>query len=152
MSPLAAVLAVVGLVAVTTVVGLVWKARTGRVTTRGRDDAEIVTPADVGADGSFGEKATLLQFSTEFCAYCPATRRLLGGLADRTEGVEHVDVDLTHSPELAQRFNVLQTPTTLLLDGRGAVRARIGGAPRPAELEASLAEILNTPGDDRVAA
>jgi len=149
MSPLAAVLVVVGLIAVTTVVGLVWKARTGRVTLA-PDDAETVTPTDVGTDAPFGEKATLLQFSTEFCAYCPATRRVLGGLADRNDGVEHVDVDLTRSPELAQRFNVLQTPTTLLLDGSGAVRGRIGGAPKPAELEASLAQILN--GDDRVAA
>lgn len=149
MSTLAAVLVVVGLIAATTVVGLVWKSRTGRVT-KARDDAEIVRPTDVGTEAPFGEKATLLQFSTEFCAYCPATRRVLGGIADRTEGVEHVDVDLTHSPELAQRFRVLQTPTTLLLDGRGAVRARIGGAPKRAELEASLAALLN--GDDRVAA
>ncbi|GAA4164350.1 thioredoxin family protein [Gryllotalpicola daejeonensis] len=102
----------------------------------------VVTPADVGTDAPFGEKATLLQFSTEFCAYCPATRRVLGALAERNDGVEHIDIDLTHSPELAQRFNVLQTPTTLVLDGSGAVRARIGGAPKRPELEASLAEIL----------
>ncbi|WP_344757095.1 thioredoxin family protein [Gryllotalpicola koreensis] len=142
MSPLAAVLAVVGLIAVTTVVGLIWKRRNGRVRLAA-DTAEIVRPTDVGTDAPFGERATLLQFSTEFCAYCPATRRVLGGLADHNDGVEHVDVDLTNSPELAQRFRVLQTPTTLLLDGRGAVRARIGGAPKRAELEASLADILN---------
>ncbi|WP_344792300.1 thioredoxin family protein [Gryllotalpicola daejeonensis] len=143
MSPLEAVLAVVGLIAVTTVVGLIWKARTGRVTTPARATSDnVVTPADVGTDAPFGEKATLLQFSTEFCAYCPATRRVLGALAERNDGVEHIDIDLTHSPELAQRFNVLQTPTTLVLDGSGAVRARIGGAPKRPELEASLAEIL----------
>jgi thiol-disulfide isomerase/thioredoxin len=152
MSPLAAVLSVVGLIALSTVVGLIWKSRTGRVTQTARETREIVRPADVGTEASFGEKATLLQFSTEFCAYCPATRRLLGGIAERTDGVEHVDIDLTHSPELAQRFKVLQTPTTLLLDGGGAVRARIGGAPKRPELEASLANILNPTGDDRVAA
>ena len=149
MSPLAAVLAVLGLIAVSTIVGLIWKSRTGRVAQAGRGSAEIVRPADVGADAPFGDRATLLQFSTEFCAYCPATRRVLGGLADANDGVEHVDIDLTHSPELAQRFRVLQTPTTLLLDGGGAVRARIGGAPRRAELEASLAQIL---GEENVAA
>ena len=109
-----------------------------------------MTAADVRTDEPFGDRATLLQFSTEFCAYCPQTRRVLGGIAERTDGVAHVDVDLTHSPDLAHRFNVLQTPTTLLLDGSGVVRARIGGAPKPVELEASLAAILN--GDDRVAA
>jgi thiol-disulfide isomerase/thioredoxin len=150
MSTLTAVLVVVGLIAVSTAVGLIWKSRTGRVTQARLGSAEIVTATDVGTDAPFGEKATLLQFSTEFCAYCPATRRVLGGLAERNDGVEHVDVDLTHSPELAQRFRVLQTPTTLLLDGDGAVRARIGGAPKPAELEASLAAILN--GEEHVAA
>ena len=142
MSALTAVLVVVGLIAVSTVAGLIWKSRTGRVAQTAAANAEIVTPADVGATTPFGEKATLLQFSTEFCAYCPATRRVLGTIADRTDGVEHVDIDLTHSPELAQRFRVLQTPTTLLLDGHGAVRGRIGGAPKRAELEESLAQIL----------
>ncbi|MCL2515899.1 MAG: thioredoxin family protein [Microbacteriaceae bacterium] len=146
----AAILVVVALVAVSTVIGLVWKRRTGSVAAVEAEKADIVTAADVRTDAPFGVRATLLQFSTEFCAYCPSTRRVLGALAERTDGVAHVDVDLTHSPDLAQRFNVLQTPTTLLLDGDGVVRARIGGAPKPTELEASLASILN--GDDRVAA
>lgn len=150
MNVVIAVLVVVGLIAVSTVIGLVWKRRTGTVAERSSSDAEIVRPTDVRTQAPFGDRATLLQFSTEFCTYCPATRRLLGGIAERTDGVVHVDIDLTHSPELAQRFKVLQTPTTLLLDSRGAVRARIGGAPKRAELEASLAHILN--GDDRVAA
>lgn len=142
MNVVSAVLVVIGLILVSTLAGLVWKRRTGRVAERAAGGAEIVRPADVQTDAPFGERATLLQFSTEFCTYCPATRRLLGHIADRSEGVAHVDVDLTHSPELAQRFNVLQTPTTLLLDARGAVRARIGGAPKRAELEASLARVL----------
>lgn len=142
MNVVSALLVVVGLVAVSTVVGLVWKRRTGSVTHAPARAAEIVTAADVRTDAPFGERATLLQFSTEFCAYCPATRRLLGGIAERTEGVAHVDVDLTHSAELAKRFRVLQTPTTLVLDHRGAVHARIGGAPKAAELEASLDRIL----------
>lgn len=150
MSPIVAILAVIGLIAVSTAIGLLWRHRTGRVAEPAGDARELVRPADVGTTSPFGERATLLQFSTEFCAYCPATRRLLGRLADSTPGVAHVDVDLTRSPELAHRFRVLQTPTTLLLDGAGAVRGRIGGAPRPAELEASLTAILN--GDDRVAA
>jgi thiol-disulfide isomerase/thioredoxin len=152
MNVVTAVLAVVALIAVATVIGLVWQRRTGRVAERPAGDAEIVRPADVETQQPFGDRATLLQFSTEFCTYCPATRKLLGGIADQTDGVTHVDIDLTHSPELAQRFNVLQTPTTLLLDGRGAVRARIGGAPKRAELEASLERLLNGNGERHVAA
>jgi thiol-disulfide isomerase/thioredoxin len=109
----------------------------------------VVRPEDVRLDADFGKRGTLLQFSTEFCTFCPATRRLLGGLAGRIDGVVHVDVDLTQAPDLAKRFDVLQTPTTLLLDGRGVVRGRIGGPPRPRELEAELARLL---GEDRVEA
>ena len=152
MNVLSAVLIVLALIVVATVAGLVWQRRNGRVRSAAARAAEIVRPTDVQTEAPFGERATLLQFSTEFCTYCPSTRKLLGGIAERTHGVVHVDVDLTHSPELAQRFKVLQTPTTLLLDRDGAVRARVGGPPKRAELEEALARILNTDGDNRVAA
>jgi hypothetical protein len=32
--------------------------------------------------------------------------------------------------DLAAHFNVMQTPTTLILDPNGKVQARIGGAPK----------------------
>jgi thiol-disulfide isomerase/thioredoxin len=147
MSPLAAAVVVVTLVAATTLLGMLWRSRQGRVRTTVHP--ALVRPSDVGVDGGFGERATLLQFSTEFCAYCPATRRVLGGLAGERDGVEHVDVDLTNAPAVAKRFNVLQTPTTLVLDGAGAIRARIGGAPRPRELAERLDQIL---GETHVAA
>lgn len=152
MNAVIALLVVIGVVAVATAAGLLWRARNGavKVKTVSADAPKPVRPSDVESDAAFGERATLLQFSTEFCAYCPATRRLLGGIADRTPGVEHVDIDLTHAPEIAKRFKVLQTPTTLLLDGGGAIRARIGGAPKPAELSAQLDTILK--GDHHVAA
>ncbi|WP_022881792.1 TlpA family protein disulfide reductase [Gryllotalpicola ginsengisoli] len=152
MDPTSAAVFVIALLALATLAGVLWRARAGRVAGP-RAQAQVVTPADVtdgAADAVFGERATLLQFSTEHCAFCPATRRLLGALAERTPGVAHVEVDLTRSPALAQRFRVLQTPTTLLLDADGAVRGRIGGPPRPTELEATVADILN--GEDHVAA
>ncbi|ARC57042.1 Thioredoxin C-2 [Frondihabitans sp. 762G35] len=149
MDPVLALLLLGALVAAATVVGLVWRRTTGRVGRRTLDDTPgtVIRPADVGVDGGFGERGTLLQFSTEFCTFCPATRRLLSGLAERNDGVVHVDVDLTHAPDLAKRYDVLQTPTTLLLDDRGIVRGRIGGPPRPRDLETELARLL---GEDRV--
>jgi thiol-disulfide isomerase/thioredoxin len=136
MNPIAVVAILVGLVAGSTAIGLVWKTRTGRL--RARDGGERVTLPEIPAYS----RATLLQFSTEICAYCPSARRVLGQIADATDGVQHVDVDLTHRPDLATRFNVLQTPTTLILDSDGAIRARIGGAPRPTEVRAALDTIL----------
>lgn len=130
-----------GLVALTTALGWLWRSRTGRG--RAVTSSVQVTPADVGA-ASFGERATLLQFSTEFCTWCPATRVLLSGIAERSRGVRHLDVDLTHRADLADRFHIMQTPTTLVLDASGIVRTRIGGAPRPHAVETALDSILGS--------
>lgn len=135
-----------GLIAVATAVGLLWRATTGR--SRDVRGTTLVAAADVGAD-SFGGRATLLQFSTEFCAPCRSTARVLGEVATGTPGVRHVEVDVTGRPELADRFRILQTPTTLVLDGDGAVRARIGGAARADDVRTTLHRIL---GSDHVPA
>jgi thiol-disulfide isomerase/thioredoxin len=137
MNPVAVISILVGLVALSTALGLVWKVRTGRVRAAGSREQRVALP-EVPLDA----RATLLQFSTEVCAPCVPTRRLLGQIAETTDGVSHVDLDLTHRPDLAAQFNVLQTPTTLILDGRGIVRARIGGAPRQADVRAALEPIL----------
>ncbi|BDZ51409.1 thiol reductase thioredoxin [Frondihabitans sucicola] len=147
MTPGLALAALLALVAVATLAGLVWLKTTGRVRVRSDDAVTVVRPVDVETTRAFGERATLLQFSTEFCTFCPATRRLLTSLARQRDGVVHVDVDLTRLPEVARRFAVLQTPTTLVLDHRGAVRARIGGPPNPRALESELARLL---GEDHV--
>ena len=90
---------------------------------------EVVRAKEIGVT-ALGSKATLLQFSTEVCAPCRATARVLDrARRASTSRVEHVDLDITHRPDLAARFSVLQTPTTLILDRDGTVRARIGGAP-----------------------
>jgi thiol-disulfide isomerase/thioredoxin len=135
MNPLVVAAILVGLIALATVLGLVWKSRTGRVRTVSGD---VVRLPEVPIRG----KATLLQFSTEVCAPCVPTRRVLGQIAASTDGVSHVDLDVTHRPDIAAKFNVLQTPTTLILDRNGAIRARIGGAPRQADVRAALEEIL----------
>jgi thiol-disulfide isomerase/thioredoxin len=140
MNPLAVLAILLGLVAFATALGIVWKTRTGRVRTVGANtnDGNAVDLPEVPLAG----RATLLQFSTEVCAPCVPTRRVLGQIADTTDGVSHVDLDLTHRPDIAAQFNVLQTPTTLILDRAGVIRARIGGAPRQADVRAALETIL----------
>jgi thiol-disulfide isomerase/thioredoxin len=141
MDALTAVLVLGGLVVLTSVAGLLIRAREGRAkmlshTTR-------VTPEQLGlrrGDLPFGSAATLVQFSSEFCTKCPATRVLLSDTAAAHPGVRHIDIDVTNQPDIANRFELMQTPTTLVLDEAGMLAARIGGAPRPD----ALARALNT--------
>lgn len=100
---------------------------------------------DDGAEPRFGRSATLVQFSTETCSRCPATRRMLGELVSGREGVAHVDVDITRRKDLADRFSILQTPTILLLDATGIARARIGGAPQRAVVVTELDRLIGSP-------
>lgn len=129
-------IALASLVLAATLLGVLHRATQGRARTV--SDARIVSIDGV----SLGGRATLLQFSTEVCAPCKSTARVLDDLAARTADVAHVDLDVTHRPELASRYRVLQTPTTLILDADGAVRARIGGAVRRDVVVAELARVL----------
>jgi thiol-disulfide isomerase/thioredoxin len=81
-------------------------------------------------DATLGEKATLLQFSSAFCAPCRATRRTLSEVAAVVPGVEHLEVDAEHHLELVRRLGILRTPTTLVLDAAGREVTRAAGAPR----------------------
>ena len=132
-------LAFAGLVALSTTAGLIIRAREGRA--KVLKDAIRVTPEELGlrrADLPFGSAATLVQFSSEFCTKCPATRVLLQQTAASTPGVRHIDIDVTNRPDIANHFSLMQTPTTLVLDEAGLLAARIGGAPRPDALNRAL--------------
>jgi thiol-disulfide isomerase/thioredoxin len=76
-----------------------------------------------------GQRATLLQFSSAFCAPCRATRRVLADVADATPGIVHLDVDAEHHLDVVRRLGVLRTPTTLVLDAHGRELGRASGVP-----------------------
>jgi thiol-disulfide isomerase/thioredoxin len=89
-------------------------------------------------DGRLGERATLLQFSSAFCAPCRATRRVLEDVARVVPGVSHVEVDAEHHLDLVRRLGILRTPTTLVLDPHGREVSRATGAPTKQAVIASL--------------
>ena len=130
----------VALVAAATAIGLAWRWSQGRVVRV--TDGTVVRAADVPGIRRLPRGVTLLQFSTEVCAPCRSTHAVLGDIASARRDVTHIDVDVTHQPDIARRFHVLQTPTTLILDSRGVVRARIGGAPRRDLLQAELDRVV----------
>jgi thiol-disulfide isomerase/thioredoxin len=91
------------------------------------------------AETRLGERATLLQFSSAFCAPCRATRRTLAEVAEVVPGVAHVELDAEHHLELVRRLRILRTPTTLVLDAAGREVSRASGVPRKEQVLGALA-------------
>jgi len=87
---------------------------------------------------ALGDRATLLQFSSAFCAPCRATRRVLADVAGMTPGVAHIEIDAESRLDLVRRLNVLRTPTVLVLAGDGTVVRRASGQPRKPDVIAAL--------------
>ena len=86
-----------------------------------------------------GERATLLQFSSAFCAPCRATRRVLADVAGLVDGVTHVEVDAEHHLEATRALGILRTPTTVVLDAAGTEVTRATGAPTRDQVLSALA-------------
>ncbi|WP_204162410.1 thioredoxin family protein [Rathayibacter sp. VKM Ac-2754] len=127
MDPLVVAAALAALVALATALGLAHRRASGRA--RSTTGVERIDPSGLVDGAMLGGVATVVQFSTEFCTRCPAVHRMLADISRQRPGVVHLDVDLTHRADLADRFHVRQTPTLLVLDADGVPRTRIGGAP-----------------------
>lgn len=112
-------------------------------------DQAAAAPAPSVLEGTpyadqLGERATLLQFSSAFCAPCRVTRRTLGEVAEVVPGVAHVEVDAELHLDLVRRLDVLRTPTTLVLDAGGREVTRAAGAPGKEQVLTALA-MVSTP-------
>jgi thiol-disulfide isomerase/thioredoxin len=101
--------------------------------------ATVLTSAGVAVP--LGERATLLQFSSAFCAPCRATRRVLGEVAGLVPGVTHVEVDAESHLDAVRTLRVLRTPTTLILDAAGQEVSRASGLPQRDQVLAALAQV-----------
>ncbi|WP_217555313.1 thioredoxin family protein [Streptomyces sp. GbtcB6] len=126
--------------AAASVYGVLHRRRSGRVRVRGRDDGKRLGAAELG--GELGERATLVQFSSAFCAPCRATRRVLGEVAGMVPGVTHVEIDAEARLDLVRDLEILKTPTVLVLDADGRVVRRATGQPRKADVIAALGEAV----------
>ncbi|MGW7666740.1 TlpA family protein disulfide reductase [Streptomyces sp. NPDC054775] len=120
--------------------GVLHRRRSGRVRVRGRDDGKRLGAAELG-DG-LGERATLVQFSSAFCAPCRATRRTLTEVAAMVPGVTRVEIDAEQRLELVRALDILKTPTVLVLDADGRIVRRATGQPRKADVIAALGEAV----------
>lgn len=107
--------------------------RTGAGQARAR---RSLTGADLGQP--LGSQATLLQFSSSFCAPCRAARQLLADVAARSTGVAHVEIDVADRLDLARLLDVRRTPTLFVLGPEGQITGRASGVPRRDEVMAAV--------------
>jgi thiol-disulfide isomerase/thioredoxin len=107
-----------------------------------RKRADVLTAAQLGRP--LGSRATLVQFSTAFCAPCRATRRILAEVADMTDGVAHVEVDAEANLGLVRGLGIHTTPTVFVLGADGAILRRGTGQPRKPDVIAALGAITLT--------
>lgn len=105
-----------------------------------RAGGERLSSSQVG--GELGEQATLVQFTSAFCAPCRATKRILGEVAQMLPGVKHLDLDVEEYLDLARDLNIARTPTVLVLDSKGTIVKRASGQPRKADVIAALGEAI----------
>lgn len=100
----------------------------------------MLTAADLAAP--LGERATLVQFSTEFCTYCGPTRELLTEVARARDGLAFVEIDAAERLDLARRLNVYSTPTVLVLAADGSIARRASGRQRKSDVLAAVGAVL----------
>lgn len=104
-------------------------------------EASALHPGLAALDLELGDRATLVQFSSAFCAPCRSTRRTLTEVAELVPGVVHVEIDAEHHLELVRALGVQRTPTTLLLDTKGVEVTRAAGAPTKDQVLDGIARI-----------
>jgi thiol-disulfide isomerase/thioredoxin len=103
------------------------------------DSGPRLTGAELGLP--LGRRATLVQFSTAFCAPCRATRRILAEVAGMVDGVAHVEIDAESHLDLVRRLDIRRTPTVLVVGPDGRIAKRASGQPRKADVIAALGEV-----------
>ena len=119
--------------------GFAWQRRDGRL----KQARQRMTVADLGQP--LGARATLLQFSSSFCAPCRAARQLLADVAGRTDGVAHLEIDVADRLDLVRRLDVRRTPPVFVLGPAGQITRRASGVPRRDDVLAAVALASNDP-------
>ena len=168
----AGVIALVAVLIITTAFGLAWRRRQGRLRAVGatgrparHPDSSPPSARAAGAAGGpvltaadlqheLGPRATLVQFSSAFCAPCRATRQILGEVAGMLDGVSHVEIDAESRLDLVRRLGIFATPTVLVVGPGGVITRQASGQPRKADVIAALGQLMPPIGsaDEAVAA
>jgi thiol-disulfide isomerase/thioredoxin len=119
--------------------GFWWKKREGAIRTKKAVPGNRLNAEILGED--LGTRATMVQFSSAFCAPCRATHALLSQMVIPMDDVKHIHIDAESHLELVRQLDIRSTPTTLFLNREGIEVGRAAGTPKRDQVIAALAAI-----------
>ena len=91
--------------------------------------------------GRYGERITILQFSTTFCSQCRAAKALISDVVKDEKDISYLEIDAESNLALVRKVDVMSTPTTIFLDKAGFEIARATGAPKRDQLQKVIASL-----------
>ena len=91
--------------------------------------------------GTYGERVTILQFSTTFCSQCRAAKSLISDVVKDQSDISYLEIDAESNLALVRKVDVRSTPTTIFLDKAGYEIARATGAPKRDQLQKVIASL-----------
>ena len=91
-----------------------------------------LSPTELGR--GYGDRATIVQFSTTFCSSCRAAKGLIKDVVKDQSDIAYLEIDAESNLDLVRKVDIKSTPTTLFLDKDGFEIARATGAPKRDQL------------------
>ncbi len=91
-----------------------------------------LSPAELRS--GYGDRATIVQFSTTFCSSCRAAKGLIKDVVKDQSDIAYLEIDAESNLDLVRKVDIKSTPTTLFLDKDGFEIARATGAPKRDQL------------------
>jgi thiol-disulfide isomerase/thioredoxin len=122
--------------AIASAYGFWWKNRQGAIRTVKSVPGHRLDKSVLGED--LGSRATMVQFSSAFCAPCKATHALLSQMVIPMDDVKHIHIDAESHLELVRQLDIRSTPTTIFLNREGIEVGRAAGTPKREQVITAL--------------
>jgi thiol-disulfide isomerase/thioredoxin len=119
--------------------GFWWKRSRGAIRSNKAIPGHRLTAETLGEP--LGTRATMVQFSSAFCAPCRATHSLLSQMVISMTDVKHIHIDAESHLELVRQLDIRSTPTTLFVNKDGIEVGRAAGTPKREQVLAALENI-----------
>jgi thiol-disulfide isomerase/thioredoxin len=108
--------------------GIWYRRSRGAIRTNKAIPGHLLTAEILGEP--LGSRATMVQFSSAFCAPCKATHALLSQMVVPMDDVKHIHIDAESHLELVRQLDIRSTPTTIFLNKSGIEVGRAAGTPK----------------------